>query len=169
MIGAVAAGQYLSAAQGSGAVPYGQWEAWLRDRVQISPGYARKLIAIASNPTLTDRSHVNDLPHDVASLYRLAAIPAEPLAHAIDSGSVWRGMTRGDAAMLAYTMDVADKPKTKPSAKDDKRSEISKAIDVFALDLDATVRLLRKVPDGRDRFEQWAADVLDRLDNNEEE
>jgi len=43
-------------------------------------------MTIARNEALSDRSHVNDLPTDTATLYSLARIPEPELERHIEAG-----------------------------------------------------------------------------------
>lgn len=44
-------------------------------RIRIRDGYARKLMTVASNPVLSNRSHGNDLPSTFRALYELSRLP----------------------------------------------------------------------------------------------
>jgi len=106
-------------------------------RLPFSDGHARKFMTIARNEALADRSHVNDLPTDTATLYNLARLPAPELEQHIKAGSVHAEMTRKevteltkkakrtDGARLA-SGDKPKEPKPKPA-----KSDRPKLVDVF--------------------------------------
>jgi len=75
-------------------------------RLPFSDGHARKFMTIARNEALADRSHVNDLPTDTATLYNLARLPAPELEQHIKAGRITPNMKRTDAARLVN----GDKP-----------------------------------------------------------
>jgi hypothetical protein len=102
--GIIKAGQHLEQARPT----IGNWEAWLRGSVGISPATASKLTAIARHPVLGDLSHAKALPTSSETLYLLTRVP--DLAARIEAGEVTPDTSREMAALMAEPA----KPKAEP-------------------------------------------------------
>lgn len=88
--GVVTAGRNLIAAKAD--VRHGEWLPMLR-RVGISDGYARKLMNIADNPEIANRSNSNDLPKSIDALYQLSRLGPEQIESGIEDGAITPYMT----------------------------------------------------------------------------
>lgn len=82
------------------ALIHGEFQIMVRDELPFSESTARKLMSIASHPTLANRAHVNDLPVSWSTLYELSRLKQEDLERAIEHGVVNSKMERKDAAAL---------------------------------------------------------------------
>ncbi|MDO3331571.1 hypothetical protein [Mycobacteroides abscessus] len=118
--GIVAAGQHLIAAKAD--VQHGQWLPLLK-AIGISDSYARKLMTVAGNLAISNRSHGNDLPSAFRPLYELSRLPAEEIEDHIESGVITPDMTTAQARGLvereefSHTRTGADgiaQPASKP-------------------------------------------------------
>ena len=106
LVAAIRFGRHLNEARA--ALPHGRFGRLFADHRDPAPGalafassWARKLMAIAANTTLANRSHGNDLPRDLGTLYQLSLVPAEALELAIGRGDVRRTMGDAEARRLA--------------------------------------------------------------------
>jgi hypothetical protein len=81
---------------------HGEFEKMVRNDLHISPGTARKLLAVASNKVIANRSHVNDLPASWGTLYELTSAEHKglDLEAAIKSGAIHPKMERKDVKAL---------------------------------------------------------------------
>lgn len=102
---AIVLGQRLLEAKEN--LPHGEFGRLFRDHespvegaLQFSASWARKLMAIGANDAITNRSHANDLPPDIETVYVLSRLPAAEIEAAIERGDVSPGMRRGDARDL---------------------------------------------------------------------
>jgi hypothetical protein len=93
----VAAGQHLREAKKQ--VEHGEWQPLL-DRIGISGPTARKFMAIAEHPVISDRSHVNVLPPSWGTLYELTLVPDDVLKERFADGAITPQMTRKEAETL---------------------------------------------------------------------
>jgi hypothetical protein len=80
-------------------LPHGAFEEAIRQS-GISPGTARKYMAIAQHPILRNHSHANDLPPRWDTLYQLAILPEDILVKALGDGRINPGMLRKDLQPL---------------------------------------------------------------------
>jgi hypothetical protein len=74
------------------ASKHGEFGRWFSDHEQPNEGafpfassWGRKLMAMAEHPVIGNRSHENDLPTDLNTVYELATMTAPALEAAIDS------------------------------------------------------------------------------------
>lgn len=109
--GIVAAGRHLREARE--VVLHTHWEDWVRDDVGISPAKARKLMAIADNPALSNRSHGNDLPASWTTLYELSTLEPEVIERGIQEGKITPETERREARALVSNNSSRD-PVTEP-------------------------------------------------------
>lgn len=96
--GIVSAGRNLIAAKSD--VAHGEWLPMLK-QIGISDGYARKLMTVSGNGAISNRSHANDLPKSIETLYQLSRLDAEDIEDGIESGVITPNMTRSQARDLA--------------------------------------------------------------------
>lgn len=66
-------------------------------RLPFGDTTARRLKLIASNPTISNRAHVHDLPSSWRTLYELSRLPEPTLHEAFESGSIRPDMERKHA------------------------------------------------------------------------
>jgi hypothetical protein len=90
---------------------HGEFERMIHGELPFKPSMARKLMAIATHPILSDRSHENDLPPCWTVLYELSQVDRRLLEEKITDGTVNPRMERKDAAALRTK--VPSKPRTK--------------------------------------------------------
>jgi hypothetical protein len=79
---------------------HGLFEAMVRDRLPFGASAARRLMAIARHPVLTNRAHVHVLPASWGTLAQLARLQPERLEAAIGHGDVHPAMERRHATAL---------------------------------------------------------------------
>jgi hypothetical protein len=93
---------------------HGEFEKMVRNDLHVSPGTARKLLAIASNKVIANRSHVNDLPASWGTLYELTSAENKglDLEAGIASGAIHPKMERKDVKALLPQRDddLEDEP-----------------------------------------------------------
>src|SRR5262245_20790937 len=61
------------------ALDHGQFEAMVRLKLPFDPSVARKLMAVARHPVLSNRAHAHVLPPSWTTLYELTKLPDETL------------------------------------------------------------------------------------------
>jgi hypothetical protein len=105
--GIVAAGQHLAEAKEQ--VDHGEFGPLL-ERIGISGSTARKLMAIAEHPVISDRSHWNVLPPSWTTLYTLTGVPPDLLKKRIAEGRVTPDMEREDVGKLYSNRDETPPP-----------------------------------------------------------
>lgn len=100
-------GRALIAAKGE--LPHGDYEAMIRDDLPFSTATARKLVAIAEDARLANRSHANVLPPTWTVLYELSQLDDPHFEAAIAENKVSADMTRAAARRLvvAQAKDLA--------------------------------------------------------------
>jgi Protein of unknown function (DUF3102) len=110
----IAAGRHLREAKEQ--VDHGEWTPLL-DRIGISGGTARKLMAIAADPVISDRSHVNVLPPSWGTLYALSLVPDDILKKKIADGTITPEMERKEAEALVPPHDPWEEWQGMPAFK----------------------------------------------------
>lgn len=93
--GFVAAGRHLADAKK--AIAHGQWEAWCKEQVGISPATAVMLMALPRHEVIANPYHGKDLPPSWRTLYELSRLDAPLLVAAIEAGDVHAEMERKSA------------------------------------------------------------------------
>ncbi|WP_202801491.1 hypothetical protein, partial [Bradyrhizobium genomosp. III] len=83
-----------------GVLNHGEFEIMVRNELPFSESTARRLMSIASHPTLANRAHVNDLPASWGTLYELSKLKPEDLERALEHGVINSKMERKDAVAL---------------------------------------------------------------------
>lgn len=85
-------------------IAHGEFGRLFRDHKQPVEGalpftkqWARKLMRVASNPSVANGKHAFLLPADIESVYELTKLPEEALTAAIEDGRVRPDMTREEA------------------------------------------------------------------------
>jgi hypothetical protein len=73
---------------GSGKLPFGEFEAMVRDDLRLDPATARRLMIIAGNPVIANRAHAHALPPSWFTLYELTKVEPKVLQAAIKDGRV---------------------------------------------------------------------------------
>jgi hypothetical protein len=81
-------------------LPHGSFEIMVKEDLRWSPQTARKFMAIARHPVLSDRARVRDLPPNWGTLAELAKVEAPKLEKALAIGFVHPDLTRDDARSL---------------------------------------------------------------------
>lgn len=90
----------LEAKEGPYRLRHGAFEAMVRTKLPFAASTARKLMAIARHPVLSNRSHVNVLPPSYATLYALTKVPDERLIAFIKDGTINPNLEREDVVAL---------------------------------------------------------------------
>ena len=92
----------LDARHGPNAPEHGQFEKMLTEDLHFSAPTGRKLMAIASNKVLSNRTHVNALPASWGTLYELNVIANKgyDLEAGIQGGAIHPKMERKDVKAL---------------------------------------------------------------------
>ena len=103
---------------------HGEFEKMVRNDLHISPGTARKLLAVASNKVIANRSHVNDLPASWGTLYELTSAENKglDLEAGIKSGAIHPKMERKDVKAL-LPPPQRDDDLEEPDKEDDQPGE----------------------------------------------
>jgi hypothetical protein len=84
---------------------HGQWLMMFSTRRRDSPipfnvRMAQQLMAIASNPILSNANHESHLPPSWTLLYLLSSLPDDELTRLIDEERIHPGMTRADVGRI---------------------------------------------------------------------
>jgi hypothetical protein len=90
----------LEAKEGPYCLKHGAFEAMVRTKLPFNESTARKLMAIARHPVLSNRSHVNVLPPSYGTLYALTKVPNDRLIAYIREGTINPKLERKDVAAL---------------------------------------------------------------------
>jgi hypothetical protein len=69
----------------------------VEESMPFTSRWARKLMMMAENPAIEERSHGTDLPIDLHAVYELATMTAPALEAAIEAGKVTPATTRAEA------------------------------------------------------------------------
>lgn len=93
---------------------HGEWLVMVRDELPFNQSTARKLIAIADNDNLRNRSHENALPAKWTVLYELTKLTDEQFKTGIKSGVINPKMERKDANALRGIEPKAKKKEDEP-------------------------------------------------------
>ncbi len=96
--------------QAKADLPHGDFEAMVRDDLGWSPQTARKFMAIARHPVLSNRAHCARLPPSWGTLAELARVKPEMLEKAIGEGVVRPDMTRDDTRSVLYPKPPTHEP-----------------------------------------------------------
>lgn len=94
---------------------HGEFGRWFSDHDQpqekafpFVSSWARKLMTMAQHPAISNRSHENDLPSDLNTVYELATMTAPALEAAIEAGKVTPATTRAEAKALKQEIVAGD-------------------------------------------------------------
>ena len=79
---------------------HGTFEAMVRCRLPFTPSTARRLMAIAEHPIISNRAHAHVLPPSWGTLYELTKLPSPLLAARIKDRSITPGLERKDVPKL---------------------------------------------------------------------
>lgn len=85
------------------ALGHGHFERMVREELGRDPATARRYMAVADNPVLSNRARVHDIPSSLGALYELSQAPVDKLAEAIDAGDVHPETTRDQAKSLVVS------------------------------------------------------------------
>ena len=96
--GFVEAGRELQTAKAK--LPHGQFEDMLKTDLAMSPQMARKLMAIAKHPVISNRSHGSDLPPAWTTLYELTMVPTARLEAMLKDHTIHPLMERAEVKEL---------------------------------------------------------------------
>jgi hypothetical protein len=83
------------------------YRAMVDEDLLMAAATARKLRIIASNPVLSDRSHVNSLPASFTTLYELTQLKHDDLRALIEDGTINPKLERAEATALRNGGDAA--------------------------------------------------------------
>lgn len=107
---------------------HGQWMKLCEDKLPFGDVTARKLMAIAEHPVISNRSHINDLPPRWSILAEMVRLDADTIETAIRKGVIHPGMKREDLRALRFlprapgdastVPDYADAPPPQPPVED---------------------------------------------------
>lgn len=104
------------------ACKHGEFGRWFSDHEQphekafpFAASWGRKLMTMAEHPVISNRSHANDLPADLETVYQLATLTAPALEAAIEAGKVTPATTRAEAK--AIRKESEPEPQEPPKAK----------------------------------------------------
>jgi hypothetical protein len=90
--GFVAAGEHLTEARRQ--IKHGEWEAWCREQVGISPATGTMLMALPKHEAISNPYHGKDLPPSWRTLYELSRLEPPLLIAAIEAGDIHPEMER---------------------------------------------------------------------------
>lgn len=119
--GIVSAGRNLIQAKAD--VSHGEWMPMLK-AIGISDSYARKLMLVARNLALSDRSHENDLPANFTALYELSRLEPEVIEEGIASGDISPSTTIRDAREFARN-EIGEARSRREPVKDSPFAEVA--------------------------------------------
>ena len=102
-------------------VPYGKWESWLADNVEMSSRTARNLMRIAQI-FKDDRQALADL--EVTKLYYLAELPEDKRNHLLASNNVAEMSTRELKAAVNASIDDVSRFSLLPSGFQELNSRV---------------------------------------------
>lgn len=95
---------------------HGEWlKMFENQEIPFSDRTARRLMSIASNPQLTDRTHVSDLPSSWSTLYELTRLDDATWELALEDGKIYPEMQRKDVLLL---LDESKRRKSDPDLTD---------------------------------------------------
>jgi len=77
---------------------HGSFESMVQQKLPFVPQTARKLMAIARHPIISNRAHVRDLPASWATLYKLTKLPIGNLRTKFADGSINPKLERKEVA-----------------------------------------------------------------------
>jgi len=109
----------LEAKEGPYRLKHGAFQAMVRTALPFNESTARKLMAIARHPVLSNRSHGNVLPPSYGTLYALTKVPDHKLLASIRDGTINPKLERRDVAALRGDQP----PKSTKSATTNLREE----------------------------------------------
>jgi len=118
-------GQLLIEAKKS--LPYKQWLPMVKGELPFGPRTAQRLMAIASDPRITDAAHESLLPPCWATLYLLTKLSNGAFQLAIDRKLIHPEMQRADAEALVRLQYYV--PKSEDADGDDERPDNPDPID----------------------------------------
>lgn len=87
---------------------HGEFEAMVEDDLPFGPRTARRLMAIALDPRIADRTHVSVLPASWRTLYELTRLDDEALERAFAAGDINAEMGRADVARIRRQAAAGD-------------------------------------------------------------
>ncbi len=79
-------------------LPHGEFEAMVESNLPFGPRHARRLMAIAEDPKLSNRTHVSVLPPTVGTLYELTKLDEEAFTARVADKTIRPDMERRDIA-----------------------------------------------------------------------
>ena len=79
---------------------HGQFESMVQLKLPFTPSTARRLMAIAQHPVISNRAHVHVLPPSWGTLYELTKLDAPTLQARIRDGTITPKIERRDVAKL---------------------------------------------------------------------
>lgn len=94
----VAVGRELIDAKAS--LPHGEFQAMIETDLPFGPRTANRLMAIAEDRRIADRTHGSDLPASWRTLYELTRLDDDALAGAFEAGKITTDMARGDVRKI---------------------------------------------------------------------
>lgn len=133
VVGFIEAGQELQRAQDDD-VAHGEWEAFVKKEVGISPRMAHMLMKIAKHPVISNQKHVSDLPPSWGTLYQLTKVPRPRLEAKLKDGTVNANMERKEVAELLPKIRSAKKKVYDRSVDDPEEQADDVDVDVNVTD-----------------------------------
>ena len=126
---AIALGKSLIEAKAK--LPHGEFGKLFSDHAEpvaealpFTSSWARKIVAMAANPALSNRSQANVLPPNLETVYELSLMSAPALEQAIEDGKVTPQTTRDEAKALrkeaAGEKPAKEKPPVEHSLESDR-------------------------------------------------
>jgi hypothetical protein len=93
---------------------HGEFETMVRDDLKMDPSTARRLMAIAEHPIISNRAHGHVLPPSWRTLYELTKLPDATLKAAIRDGLIGPEMERKDVVKLKPPPEEEVEPEDPP-------------------------------------------------------
>lgn len=139
-------------------LPHGEFGKLFQDHATPIEGampfvssWARKVMSLAEHDLISNRSHENDLPHDLNQVYQLSCVDADTLKAAIERGEVRPDMTRAETKHLVAKLEPA---KTQTQRKDPSESELlSEFLNKFNTFYDFAAAFITEYPQHKGKIE----------------
>ena len=109
----------LNAKEGPYRLKHGAFEVMVRTKLPFNESTARKLMAIARHPVLSNRSHGNVLPPSYGTLYALTKVPEQKLLACIKDGTINPKLERKDVAALRGDQPLKSPKSAKPNLREE--------------------------------------------------
>lgn len=110
----IEAGRWLIRAKT--ALPHGVFEAMIESDLPFGPRHARRLVAIAEDGRLSDRTYESVLPEAVGTLYELTQLDDAAFKSKVEDGTIRPDMERRDIATVVKKQRRAERERQLSSA-----------------------------------------------------